>query len=120
MQPRSHLSPPERQARSRLAQLLHDEMILAGSLVTMARTCGNPRCQCARGHKHVSLYLSIRTPKGRKMIYVPAHLEATVRDWVSRAQEARRLLEEVSQACLRRLLAAKESSRASASGRSQS
>jgi hypothetical protein len=94
--------------RSRLTQLLHDEMILNGSLVTMARTCGNPRCKCAKGDKHVSLYLAIRTPKGRKMIYVPARLERIVRGWVDHAHEARQLLDQVSQACLQRFLDAKQ------------
>jgi hypothetical protein len=116
MEPRSHLPPDERRARSRVTQLLHHEMILTGSLVTMARTCGNPRCKCTKGHKHVSLYLSIRTPNGRKMIYVPARLEATVRQWVAHAREARRLMDEVSQACLQRFLKAKQSSRSSADG----
>jgi len=112
MRHRSHLPPDERQTRSRLAQLFHDRMILNGSLVSMARTCGNPRCKCTRGHKHVSLYLSIRTPKGRKMIYVPARLEQTVRDWVAHAHQARRLLDQVSQTCLQRFLQAKQDSHA--------
>jgi len=112
MHTRSHLPPDERQTRSRLAQLLHDEMILNGSLVSMARTCGNPRCKCAAGHKHISLYLSIRTPKGRKMIYVPFRLEQTVRDWAAHAREARRLVEKLSLACLQRFLQAKQDSRA--------
>ena len=110
MRTRSHLPPHERQTRSRLAQLLHDEMILDGSVVSMARTCGKPRCKCTTGHKHVSLYLSIRTPEGRKMIYVPGPLEQTVRDWVAHAHEARRLMEELSQSCFQRLLQAKHGS----------
>jgi hypothetical protein len=117
MRPRTHLSPQERQVRSRLTRLLHEERILNGSLVTMARTCGNPRCRCAEAHKHVSLYLSIRTPDGRKMIYIPAALEQTVRDWVDNAREARRLMEEVSAASLARLLKEKQSRRSSAGGR---
>ena len=113
MRPRSHLPPHERQVRSRLTRILHDEMILNGSLVTMARTCGNPRCRCAKGHKHISLYLSTRTANGRKMIYIPADLEQTIRGWVQNAQEVRRLMDEVSQACLQRLWKLKQAHRAS-------
>jgi hypothetical protein len=83
-------------------------MLLAGSLVTMARTCGKPRCRCREGQKHLSLYLSIRVGKGRKMVYVPARLEQTVRAWVDAYQRARRLTDSISQDCLQRLLKAKE------------
>jgi hypothetical protein len=77
----------------------------------MARTCGNPRCRCAEGHKHGSLYLSIRTADGRKMIYIPRALEPTVRAWVAHAQEAQRLMEEISAASLAQLLQDKHAPR---------
>ena len=115
MRPRSQLPAQERQIRSRLTRILHNEMILNGSLVTMARTCGNPRCKCAQGDKHVSLYLSTRTPEGRKMIYIPADLEETIRRWVRNAQDARRLIDEISRACLGRLGSLKQARRASGS-----
>ena len=111
MPPRTHWSAHQRQVRSRLCQLLHQERILLGSLVTMARTCGNPRCRCAEGHKHVSLYLSVRTAEGRKMIYIPRALEPTVRAWVGHAQDARRLMEEISAASLAQLLQDKQAAR---------
>jgi hypothetical protein len=107
MPPRTHWTPTERDIRSRLTCLLHERSVLAGSLVTMARTCGKPKCRCRRGHKHVSLYLSIRLGKTRKMIYVPPKLEPTVREAVQAYRQARRLTEEVSHACLQRFLQAK-------------
>jgi len=57
MRPRSHLPDPERRARSRLTQILHDQPFLCGSLVTMRRTCGKPGCKCTRGDLHPGLYL---------------------------------------------------------------
>ena len=108
MRSRSHLSGKERDARSRLAQLLHDRMLLKGSLVTMSRTCGKPNCKCLRGEKHVSLYLSLRVGKARKMIYVPPALEETVRSWVETNRTAEALVERISRGCLDRFLKAKQ------------
>jgi len=107
MAPRTQWTEPERHLRSQLARLAHQDQFLAGSLVTMARTCGKPKCKCRRGHKHVSLYLSIRTGKQRKMIYVPAPLEPLARAAVGAYQQAQQLTARVSQACLERFLAAK-------------
>jgi hypothetical protein len=107
MPPRTQWTEPERHDRSQLAKLIHQDMLLAGSLVTMARTCGKANCKCQRGHKHVSLYLSIRVGQQRKLIYVPSSLEPVVRAAVQTYQQAQKLTARVSQACLRRFLAAK-------------
>ena len=108
MRIRSRISGKERDARSRLAKLLHEGMLLKGSLVTMSRTCGKPNCKCLRGEKHVSLYLSLRVGKGRKMIYVPRALEETVRSWVDTHRTVEALVERISQGCLDRFLKAKQ------------
>lgn len=106
--PRSHRPAAERDARSRLLQRCADAPLLRGSLVRMRRTCGKPGCHCARGEKHVSLYLAIRVGARRKMIYVPPDLEPRVRDWVQSSQEIDRLLQIVSQSCLEQLLRDKQ------------
>jgi hypothetical protein len=111
MRHRGHLSTKERQRRSRLAKLLHDRRFLCGSLVTMARTCGNPRCKCMRGQKHVSLYLSIKDGQKRKMIYVPPRWEQTIGAWVGVYQQIKQMTHEVSQQCLQHFLAGKQSDR---------
>ena len=108
MRHRGHIAEKDRQSRSRLAKLVHNRRLLRGSLVTMARTCGNPRCKCARGKKHVSLYLSIRVGNQRKMIYIPPKWEKTLRSWVEAYQEMKQLTEEISQASLDRFLREKE------------
>jgi len=104
MRHRGQFSSSERKVRSALAKRVYERRLLRGSLVTMARTCGNPRCKCARGEKHVSLYLSIRVKGRRKMIYVPSDWEATIRYWVGSCQEVDGLVDQVSQACLERFL----------------
>jgi hypothetical protein len=111
MRHRGHISAKERKKRSRLTKLLHDHRFLCGSLVTMARTCGNPGCKCMRGQKHVSLYLSIKDGSKRKMVYIPHQWEPTIRLWVQNHQETKKLIDEVSQLCLRRFLEAKNSER---------
>lgn len=107
MRHRGGLSVRERSARSHLAQMVHQEPLLRGSLVRMARVCGKPGCRCTRGKKHVSLYLAIRSSGVRKMIYVPSEWEETVRCWVEAWREADGLLDAVSGECLRRFLLGK-------------
>jgi hypothetical protein len=108
MRPRSHLPDPERRARSRLAQILHEEPFLCGSLVTMQRTCGKSGCKCTRGELHPGLYLSLRVGGRRKMIHVPHAMEQNARQWVAHYQEAWRLMEQISERCLKRFLLKKE------------
>jgi len=109
MRHRGHISATERRKRSRLAKLLHDRRFLCGSLVTMARTCGNPRCKCMRGEKHVSLYLAIKDGDKRKMIYIPRQWDKTIVSWIQNYREMKKLTNEVSQLCLQRFLEAKDS-----------
>ena len=98
----------ERHARSRAVRHLAESALLRGSLVAMERTCGKPGCHCQRGKKHRSLYLSVRWEQRRRMIYVPAAMEQTVRGWVENAQEVDRLVDFVSQQCLAQFCAEKE------------
>ena len=104
MKHRSHLSSAERAARSQLAKLLRDRPLLCGSLVRMARTCGSPGCKCARGDKHVSLYLSTRVGGRRRMIYVPADWEERVTEWVRTYRRTKELTAQLSEACLERFM----------------
>ena len=47
------------------------EHVIRGSLVWVERVCGKPTCRCAKGSKHLSLYIS-QSAKGKtRMIYVP-------------------------------------------------
>jgi hypothetical protein len=101
---RSHMSFSERHARSKLAKLLHDNDIICGSLVTMSRTCGKPKCRCLSGSKHKSLYLALRFAGKRKMICIPKKLEPRVRNAVSNYKEYQLLTDEVSSASLERIL----------------
>jgi len=101
---RNRFTPQERSARSRLAQLLHEHDVICGSVVSMSRTCGKAGCRCARGEKHVSLYLSTKLEGKRRMVYVPPELEDEVRARVAACREVERLTDVVSAACVKRVL----------------
>jgi len=103
---RSSLSAEERRLHSRLHQLLsRSGGLLHGSLIEMARRCGNPGCRCASddAHKHRSLYLGQTRGGKTTMEYVPKDQEQTVRRWAGDFQRARDLLEAISQEGWRRL-----------------
>jgi hypothetical protein len=100
----------ERLLRSRLHQLLsRAEGFLHGSVIEMARRCGNPRCRCASDDKyrHHSLYLG-QTREGKTtMHYIPKDQESTVRRWAGDFQRAAAYLEDLSQQGRNRLSEAK-------------
>lgn len=101
---RSRMSKEERVITSELAKLVHEGDYIRGNLVNMARTCGNPNCKCARGEKHVSLYLSHKKGGKQKMIYIPRSWEERVKRWVERYHRIQYLLEEVSEINRERLM----------------
>ncbi len=99
MPSRSSLSPRERQLRSQLHLLINKaDSFIHGSLIEMARKCGNPNCRCASNdlHKHRSRYLG-QSRKGKKsMVYLPEDLEPQVRQAIDHFQQALSILEELN------------------------
>ena len=108
MSPRSHQPAPERQARSRLAQLISQQPFLRGSLVERARPCGKPTCRCRQGRLHRSLYLATRHRGRRALLYIPRALEETVRLWVQNGRSLRQQLQDLHQLQLDQLLQRKQ------------
>jgi hypothetical protein len=109
MKHRGKFTQKDRQARSQLTKLVGGRRLLQGSLVTMARTCGNPRCKCVtKGQKHVSLYLSIRGDKKRKMIFIPKKWEGTITQWVGNYKKANELIAAISACSLKRFTEGKD------------
>lgn len=67
-----------------------------GSLVLIARTCGNSvHCRCSRGHKHVSTYLSYAVRAKTKMVYIPVDLEKDVRLWSKDYRQLKAWIQEI-------------------------
>ena len=107
MTARNRFSARERAARSRLAQVLYDHEVIVGSVVRMARRCGKAGCRCTQGAKHTSLYLSVNVEAKRRLIYIPGDLEDSVRQQVAAYREVEQLTQEVSAACVERVLTQK-------------
>jgi hypothetical protein len=99
MKPRTQLSVEERTVRSRLRLLLADaQPFIHGTLIEMARVCGNPNCRCAReGAKHRSLYVGRTRQRKTRMQYVPKAREAQACAGVARYDQARALLDELGE-----------------------
>jgi hypothetical protein len=95
--PRGAMSESERRLRNQVAQLIDGAGLLHGSLVVRSRVCGKPSCHCARGKGHPALILTVRSGGRSEQIYVPPHLEATVRRWVEQDRKVRGLLGELGQ-----------------------
>lgn len=53
--------------------------IMRGSLITRHIKCGRPKCRCANGDGHLSLYLSSYYHGNTYMNYVPKSCEAFIR-----------------------------------------
>jgi len=95
---RSQFSPTERALRSRLAKLVHQEPMLRGTLTTRRITCGKPTCRCAKGERHLCLYLTCSRDGRVEQLFIPQHLEGHVRQWVENYHGVRDLLERLSEA----------------------
>jgi len=104
------LSAQDRSARSRLRLLLdRADGFIHGSMIRMARRCGNPGCHCAtKDELHVSWCLGVTEKRRSRMKHIPKNKEITVRRWVRQYQEARRLLDLMSQEAWQRLGKGKE------------
>ena len=98
MRHRGTWSKQERSLRSRLHRLIGTaDGFVHGSVIEMARVCGNPRCKCAlKGEKHVSLYIEQTRNRKTRMKYVPKAWEERIRRWARNYQKASDLLEAIS------------------------
>lgn len=105
---RQTMSTQEREARSRLAQLVHAQPMLPGTLTIRRMTCGHRSCSCYQGQKHEALYLAFRRDGKSHQVCIPKSLESQVRQWSENYRRALELFEEVCQAGYNDLLDAKK------------
>lgn len=96
MRHRGYFSAEERQIRSKLTQIVSQKGIIRAGIVRMTRRCGKLNCWCAKGKGHVSDYLSMREGSKRKMVYIPASMEAKVREWVRSYKEVNKAIDRLS------------------------
>jgi hypothetical protein len=85
---------------SRLKRVAASKPVLAASLVSIARVCGQPGCRCTRGYKHRGWYLTHKVRGKTHTIYVPVDFTEEVRSWIEEHRRLKRLLQEISQLAL--------------------
>ena len=44
--------------------------VMRGTVVLLGTKCGNPRCKCAKGEKHLQYYFSVNINKRTKLMYL--------------------------------------------------
>lgn len=86
-----------RQRDARLRQLKDVGAFVAGSMVKIAHTCGNPNCKCARGEKHENYYLTYKIKQKTQTRYIPVDMEEEVKEWTREYKHLKGLIREVSQ-----------------------
>ena len=104
MKHRGYFSCEEREARSKLAKIVHLKPFLQGSIVKRTSRCGKDNCWCAKeGTGHRACYLSIRIGQKRKMVYIPQSFEKEAREWVMTYRQINKQIAKVSKYCLERI-----------------
>jgi hypothetical protein len=86
------------QARQKLLQA--QSPVLAASLVTIRRACGNPNCRCARGQKHPGHYLTWKVKGQTQTAYVPVDLLPQVKQWTQEHRRLKQLVQQITQLAL--------------------
>jgi len=100
MQIPKHPTLIRRCLQARQQQLQAKSPVLAASLVTSRRTCGNPNCRCARGHKHLGHYLTWKRKGKTQTVYVPVDLLPQVKQWTQEHRRLKQLVRELTQLSL--------------------
>lgn len=89
-----------RTLQARQKELRANRPVLAASLVTIRRTCGNPNCRCARGQKHLGHYLTWKLKGKTHTAYVPVELVPQVKLWTQEHRRLKRLVRQITQLSL--------------------
>ena len=81
---------------AKLKELQEIRPTINGSLVQIARVCGNKNCKCAKGQKHKSYYLT-RTINGKtKTVYVSKEMEEDIKLWINETKRVKKIMKEIS------------------------
>ena len=86
--------------QARQKQLQAKSPVLAASLVTLRRACGNPNCRCARGKKHLGHYLTWKVKAKTHTVYVPVDLVPQAKQWTQEHRRLKQLVRELTQLSL--------------------
>lgn len=95
--PKGSMNSEERRLRSRLTQLIQGSGLIRGTLSERSVTCGKSNCKCARGEKHVYLYVVASEGGKLRQRSVPKRLHKDIERWVENYRSLQELIEEISQ-----------------------
>jgi len=94
----------KRKRMALLKQLRNVKPFMSGSVVKIARTCGNKEhCHCGKGILHESYYLTYPEKGKTRTIYIPVDLEDEVREWVKEYKRIKEIMKEMSR-CQRAII----------------
>ncbi len=104
MQQRNHIPAKLRNTFSKLHQLINQKRFIRGSFYLLRNKCGKKNCKCAKGEKHISLYIQ-KNMKGKgkgkgkgkiKKALIPKRRWEDVKEMNNRYKEILNLLDDVS------------------------
>lgn len=82
---------------ARVAKLVAQVPVLAGSLVCIAKHCGRAGCHCQTAEKHVGWYLTRPVHGKTQTTYVPQELVREVQGWIAEHRRLKQLVAEISE-----------------------
>ncbi|MGH7880064.1 MAG: DUF6788 family protein [Candidatus Binataceae bacterium] len=100
MRARRHPGNIRRMLAARLKRVVAIRPVLAASLVSVRRVCGQPSCHCHRGEKHLAHQLTYQVRGKTHTVYVPVDFTEEVRSWIEEHRRLKRLLHEITQLSL--------------------
>jgi DNA-binding transcriptional regulator LsrR (DeoR family) len=100
MRVRRHPGNIRRILRGRLKHVAASKPLLAASLVSVRRVCGQPSCHCHRGEKHLAHQLTYKVRGKTHTVYVPVDFTEEVRSWIEEHRRLKRVLQEITQLSL--------------------
>ena len=105
---RSQMSPKERSIRSRITKLVNSKSLLRASVTIRKVTCGKPNCRCAKGDKHLAVYITSRKDGKSKQLFIPKKKEEEVRRMVEDYHKVLELINELSELYWEKLIMRKK------------
>ena len=94
---KAQMSSKERATRSQIAKLIHYAPIMKATVTVRRVTCGKPNCRCARGERHLAVYITSRREGTRRQLFIPKEKEEEVRRWVGNYHRVCELLDDLSE-----------------------
>ncbi len=92
----SHPTLIRRMLQARLKRLTASQPLLAGSLGSVQRHCGNPGCRCSHGGpKHTAHQLTFKEDGRSRSVYVPHDLVPQVQAWLLEHRRLKQLLQDI-------------------------